>query len=62
MIKRILYRDAAGKVCRKEWDGIKGHRNTSGLHVNPTPEQRKEFADFIRQDGVDYLGGSYKIN
>lgn len=43
----------------KEWE-IRGNHNKSGLHPNPTPEQRKEFADLYRKEGINVSGSFFK--
>lgn len=58
--KTILYRTpGSSEVKRKVWDGVKGHRNGSGLHPAPSNEHRKAFMEFIRREDVDYVGGGF---
>ena len=63
MIKVVTYYAVEdtefARPMRKEWK-VRGHRNTSGLHPNPTDEQRSEFKELYCRGGINVSGSFYK--
>lgn len=44
---------------QEEWE-VRGHRNSSGVHPNPTDEQRAEFKALYCRGGINVSGSFIK--